>query len=356
MVEAVLLVGGLGTRLRPLTLSCPKPLLPVAGVPFVHHQLALARAAGVTRVVLATSYRPEDFAALGDGSALGLEIALVHEEQPLGTGGGIRNATGQLRSGPDEPVVILNGDVLSGHDLRAQLTRHRDSDAQVTLHLVEVADARAFGAVPTDDDGRVTAFLEKSDSPPTNQVNAGCYVFRRSVIDTIPTGRPVSVERETFPGLLATGALVQGYVETAYWLDLGTPQAYVRGSADLVRGVVRSPAVPGAVGERLVLGGAVVAADAVVDGGTVLGAGAVVGGGAVVHGSVVREGARVEAGAVVRSSALGAGAVVGARSVLEDVVVGDGASIGADCELAPGSRVWPGAALADKAIRLSSDA
>ena len=204
-VEAVLLVGGLGTRLRPLTVHCPKPMLPVAGVPFVLHQLARARAAGVTRVVLATSYRPEIFAALGDGSDLGLELVHVHETEPLGTGGGIRNAAASLLSGPDDPVVVFNGDVLSGHDLVGQLAAHAASAADVTLHLVEVEDARAFGSVPTDEAGRVLEFVEKSDDPPTNAINAGCYVFRRSVIDAIPTGRPVSVERETFPGLLSVG-------------------------------------------------------------------------------------------------------------------------------------------------------
>src|SRR4051794_14888651 len=240
--EAIVLVGGQGTRLRPLTEHTPKPLLPVAGVPFLQHQFALAREAGITRIVLATSYRSELFAeAFGDGSSLGLELVYVTEDEPMGTGGAIRNVADSLLSAPGEPVAILNGDILSGHDLPAQLERHRATGADVTLHLVAVEDARAFGCVPTDQDGRVTHFLEKMDEPISRQVNAGCYVFDRAVIDAIPAGRPVSVERETFPALLSTGAQVVGYVETAYWLDLGTPAAYVRGSADLVRGVVSTP-------------------------------------------------------------------------------------------------------------------
>ncbi len=355
-VEAVLLVGGLGTRLRPLTVHCPKPMLPVAGVPFVVHQLARARAAGVTRVVLATSYRPEVFALLGDGSGLGLELVHLHETEPLGTGGGIRNAASALLSGPDDPVVVFNGDVLSGHDLVGQLSAHARTGADVTLHLVEVEDARAFGSVPTDASGRVLEFVEKSDSPPTRAINAGCYVFRRSVIDGIPTGRPVSVERETFPGLLAAGAVVQGYVDSAYWLDLGTPAAYVRGSADLVLGVIGSPALPGPTGERLLLEGASVAADAVVAGGTVVGRGASVAAGALVEGSVLQDRVTVSAGAVVRGSVVGAGSFIGERTVLEGAVVGDGTIVGSDIELPSGARVAADVVLPDASIRFSSDA
>jgi mannose-1-phosphate guanylyltransferase len=356
-LEAILLVGGKGTRLRPLTLSAPKPLLPTAGVPFLHHQFARAAAAGITHVVLATSYRAEMFrAAFGDGSALGLSIDYVYEEVPLGTGGGIRNAASLLNAGPDDPVVILNGDILSGHDLGAQLDVHRKAEAAVTLHLVEVADPAAFGCVPTDPAGRVTAFLEKTPDPVTNRINAGCYVFTRSVIDAIPAGRPVSVERETFPGLIEAGRTVMGYVETAYWLDLGTPAAFVQGSSDLVQGKLASPALPGPVGPALVLPGASVAEGAVLSGGTTVGAGARIGAGAEVHGSVLFDGVQVAPGAVVRDSILGAGAQIAEGAVIDDAVIGDRAVIGAGNELARGVRVWPDVRLDPTSIRFSSDA
>jgi mannose-1-phosphate guanylyltransferase len=355
-VEAILLVGGKGTRLRPLTINTPKPMLSVAGVPFTAHQMAQARAAGVTRVVLATSYKPEVFTEwLGDGSRLGLHVEYVTEEVPLGTGGAIRNVTDRLHSQPDDPVLIFNGDVLSGHDIGRQLDLHAKSDADVTLYLTEVKDPRAFGCVPTDEDGRVTAFLEKTPLPVTNRINAGCYVFRRSVIDTIPYGEVVSVERQTFPQLLTSGATVMGYVDTAYWLDLGTPQALVHGSRDLVLGRVRSPAVLGPPGERLVLPGATVDPAADVRGGSVIGARAVVQEGAVVEASVIQDGVVIEAGAVIIESVVGANAVVGPRTVLDGCVVGDGARIGADNEIGRGSRVWLDVTLVDKAIRLSSD-
>ena len=170
-----MLVGGQGTRLRPLTLSAPKPMLPTAGVPFLEHLLSRIRAAGITHVVLGTSYKAETFTEyFGDGSAFGLEIEYVIEDVPRGTGGAIRNVADRLRA---DTVMVFNGDVVSGLDLGALLDTHRDNDADVTLHLVKVADPRAFGSVPTAADGRVQAFLEKTENPPTDQINAGCYVF-----------------------------------------------------------------------------------------------------------------------------------------------------------------------------------
>lgn len=357
--EAILLVGGKGTRLRPLTVRTPKPMVPAAGVPFLTHQLARARAAGVEHIVLATSYLAEVFEPhFGDGSDLGLHIEYVTEREPLGTGGAIRNVAHKLTSGPDEPVLIFNGDILTGLDIRALVTTHADSGADVSLHLTRVQDPRAFGLVPTDASGRVTAFLEKPQTPEeivTDQINAGAYIFRRSVIDTIPADRPVSVERETFPGLLAAGAHLQGMVDSTYWLDLGTPQAFVRGSADLVLGRAPSPAVPGRCGERLVLPGAQVAPDAKLSGGTVVGERAVIGEGARITGSAVLADAVVEPGAVITDSLVGAGARIGSRTVLTGAVIGDGARVGADNELRDGVRVWCDAVLPDGAVRFSSD-
>jgi mannose-1-phosphate guanylyltransferase len=357
-LEAIFLVGGRGTRLRPLTLSAPKPLLPTAGVPFLAHLLARVAADGVTHVVLATCYKADMFASsLGDGTAFGLSIDYVTEDVPLDTAGGIRNAAGSLRgSGAGDPIVVLNCDVLSGHDLGAQLDLHVKTEAAVTLHLVEVDDPSRFGCVPTDAAGRVTAFLEKTPDPVTNRINAGCYVFRREVIDQIPVGRRVSVERETFPALIEAGALVMGYPESAYWLDVGTPQAFVRGSCDLVLGRLPGPAVPGPAGPSLLLASASVAADATVSGGTVVGAGARVGAGATVDGSVLFDGASVGDGAVVRDSILGRGAVLAPGAVLDDAVIGDGAFIGAGNELARGIRIWPDVRLEPTSVRFSSDA
>ncbi|MGW1757824.1 sugar phosphate nucleotidyltransferase [Streptomyces mirabilis] len=359
MTEAILLVGGKGTRLRPLTVNTPKPMVPAAGVPFLTHQLARARAAGVEHIVLATSYLAEVFEPyFGDGSGLGLHIEYVTEEEPLGTGGAIRNVAARLRSGPDEPVLIFNGDILTGLDIRALVATHETTGADVSLHLTRVEDPRAYGLVPTDATGRVTAFLEKPQTPEeivTDQINAGAYVFRRSVIDTIPAGRPVSVERETFPDLLATGAHLQGMVDSTYWLDLGTPQAFVRGSADLVLGRAPSPAVPGRCGDRLVLPTATVAPDAKLTGGTVVGDGARIGEGARITGSAILSGAVVEPGAVITDSLVGARAHIGERTILSGTVIGDGAVVGPDNELREGVRVWCEAKIPAGALRFSSD-
>ena len=359
MLEAVLLVGGQGTRLRPLTVTTPKPMLPVAGVPCTEHQIARAREAGVTRVILGTSYKPEVFADyFGDGSRFGVELVYVTEDVPLGTGGAMRHVADHLQSGPDDPVLVFNGDVLSGHDIAGQVKYWRDTKSDVTLYLTCVEDPRAYGLVPTDENGRVLDFLEKPASLEectTQQVNAGCYIFRRALIDSIPPNRPVSVEREVFPELLSSGANITGFVDDGYWLDLGTPLAFVKGSRDLVLGIAPSPLLVGRTGEALVVPGAEVAWDARLSGGTFVGAGATVGAGARVSGSALFDGAVVAAGAHVRDSVVGRGAIIGSGAFLDGVVVGDRAVVGPGNELIPGARVWPGVALGDTAVRFSSD-
>ncbi|MGH3497123.1 MAG: sugar phosphate nucleotidyltransferase [Nocardioidaceae bacterium] len=355
-MEAVIIAGGLGTRLLPLTEHRPKHVLPVGGVPFVVHQVAKLAAAGVDHVVLATSYHSEAFLpVLGDGSELGLSITYVREDPPLGTGGAIRYAAALLDAAPDDPVLVLNGDQLSGHDLAAQVAALHARDADVVLHLVEVPDARAYGVVPTDEDGWVTAFVEKSDDPPASQINAGGYVFRRSAIDRIPAGRVVSVERETFPGFVAAGRRVLGHRDDAYWIDVGTPALLVRASCDLVLGRVVSAAYPAVPSAALVQDGAQVAPDATVNRGSVIGPGTEIGAGALVSGSVVMPGARLGPGVELRDSVVGPGAVLGAYAVVTDAVVGDEATIGERTRLLAGASVGVGETVpADTVVRVAS--
>ena len=299
MAVAILLVGGFGTRLMPLTKNTPKPMLTVAGVPVTEHQLAMAKAAGITEIVLATSYLSEVFTPyFGDGSKWGMRIKYAVEKEPLGTGGAIRNAAKLL--GTNESVVILNGDVLSSHNLSEQIRQHEAHDADVTLHLTQVEDARAFGCVPTDSDGRVTAFLEKMENPLTNQINAGCYVFNPHVISTIPLDTVVSVERETFPQLVARGAKVFGYVENAYWLDIGTPRALLKASIDIVK---RS-------GDFLAMPGSTIDPTAVITGGSCIGPNSTVGAGAVIDGSIIEAGCVVGPNARITDSFVATGAKV----------------------------------------------
>ena len=332
-------------------------MLPVAGVPFTVHQITRARDAGVTRIILGTSYRADVFRTFIDDNDLGIEVVIATEDEPLGTGGAIRHALPYLTSGPDEPVLVFNGDILSGLDIAGLVAHHVNSSSDVSLYLTSVEDPRAYGLVPTDEHGRVKQFLEKPQTPQeivTDQINAGCYVFRRGIIDSIPAGRPVSVERETFPGLLTDGAMVSGVVDRGYWLDLGTPLSFVRGSCDLVLGEAPSPAVP-ATGQFLVLDGAVVASDARLIAGTTIGARSVIGRETVIDEGVIFDDARIGSGVRISNSIIGVGAVIGDGCVLDGAVIGDGAIIGAGNELLAGVRVWPGAVLGDTSVRFSSD-
>jgi len=310
MAVAILLVGGFGTRLMPLTKNTPKPMLTVAGIPVTEHQIAMAKAAGITEIVLATSYLSEIFTPyFGDGSKWGIKIKYAVEKEPLGTGGAIRNAAQLLTS--NESIVILNGDVLSSHDLAEQIRQHEAHDADVTLHLTQVEDARAFGCVPTDDQGRVTAFLEKMDNPITNQINAGCYVFNPRVLSTIPLDTVVSVERETFPQLVANNAAVYGYVENAYWLDIGTPRALLKASIDIVH----------KSGESVVMPGAQIDPTATISGGSCVGSNSVVGPEVRVEGSIIEADVVIEKGAIITNSFVAAGAHVDKGSVIGSAFV-----------------------------------
>ncbi|CAB4539009.1 MAG: NTP transferase domain-containing protein [Actinobacteria bacterium] len=299
MAVAILLVGGFGTRLMPLTKNTPKPMLTVAGIPVTEHQIAMAKSAGITEIVLATSYLSEVFIPyFGDGSQWGIKIMYAVEKEPLGTGGAIRNAAQILDT--DQSVVVLNGDVLSSHNLAEQIRQHESHDADVTLHLTQVQDARAFGCVPTDSQGRVTAFLEKMENPVTNQINAGCYVFNPRVISTIPLDTVVSVERETFPQLVANGAKVFGFIETAYWLDIGTPRALLKASIDIVKRTDEFLAMPGTT----------IDPTAVITGGSSIGVNSSVGAGAVIDGSIIEAGCVIGSNAHITDSFVSAGAEV----------------------------------------------
>ena len=302
MAVGILLVGGFGTRLKPLTDESPKPMLPVAGLPVTEHQILAAKKAGIHTLVLATSYLAEVFTPyFGDGSRWGMKILYAVEKEPLGTGGAIRNAAELL--GRDEPIVIFNGDVLSRHSIADQIAFHEKNSADVTLHLIEVEDARAFGCVPTDSSGRVTAFLEKMENPVTNLINAGCYIFNPTVIDQIPLATVVSVERETFPALVESGRPVFGYKEQAYWLDVGTPAALFKGSRDLVDGDYKA------------MEGAQISTGATITGGTSIGARTSIGAGCIIQDCIIGDDVIIESGAQLSHSFVAHGTKIAAGTV-----------------------------------------
>ncbi|MEU2928348.1 NDP-sugar synthase [Streptomyces sp. NPDC007251] len=359
MQEAIILVGGKGTRLRPLTNHTPKPLLGVAGSSFIRHQIAKLSDAGVEHVVFATSYLAALFEQEFKDFSEDLEISYAVEEVPLGTGGAIRNAGRLLRgTSADAPVLILNGDILSGVDLRALLERHQARDADVSLHLTRVPDPRAFGLVPTDEAGRVLAFLEKPKTPEecvTDQINAGAYVFRRSVLDAIPADREVSVEQETFPRLVTAGRRVFGHTTDDYWRDLGTPLAFVHGSADLVTGAATSPlvAVPA---QALIHPTATVDPTARVTGGSTVGPHAVIGPHALVDRSIVGARVSVAEGARIHESVVDHDSSIGAESCLREVVVGCHAHVGPHNELPAQLRLSCGIRIPAGGVRVSGTA
>ena len=299
--SAILLVGGMGTRLMPLTSKTPKPMLQVAGVPFTEHQIRKAAQAGITEIVLATSYKAELFEPyFGNGEKFGIKIKYAVEKTALGTGGGIRNAAALLDD--CDQVVIFNGDVLSGHDLAAQIQFHINNKADVTLYLTKVADARAYGCVELSADSQVKSFLEKMENPVSDLINAGCYIFNRKVIDQIPANQVISVERDTFPSLLSSGVKVCGYLDNSYWLDIGNPAALVKASADLITGVITSAATPKHSGDHLIAPGAQVSPSAIINLGTVIEPEVVVESNCQISGSIISKGAKIGANCKIINS------------------------------------------------------
>lgn len=333
-MRAVVLVGGLGTRLRPLTYTTPKNLLPVAEVPIIERVVAWLASHGVDSVVLSMGYQPGAFTtAYPDGTLCGIPVHYAVEPVPLDTGGAIGFAAAD--AGIDETFIVVNGDVLTDIDVGAQLAHHRRTGALATIALTPVDDPSRFGVVAMDGDGRVTAFIEKPPpgEAPSNFVNAGTYVLEPEVLPRIPTGAPMSMERAVFPALAADGALF-AVASDRYWLDVGLPDSYLQAAFDLLNPAVRpGPPAPGAAEVApsvWVLGAPRLGEDVVglAGPGTLFGAGAEVAAGARVEGGVVGAGAQVGPGAVVRRSVLLAGAVVGPGAVVEDSIVGPGARVG----------------------------
>lgn len=365
-MQAVILVGGEGTRLRPLTSTVPKPVVPLVDRPFISYMLEWLCAHGVDDVImscgfLATSVRN----VLGDGSRYGIRLRFVEEPDPRGTAGALKFAESML----DERFLMLNGDVLTDIDLTGQIAQHERTGARATLALVPVEDPSAYGLVRMGDDRSVEGFVEKPspDMIDTNLISAGAYVLERDILDLVEPDRNVSIEREVWPRLVGAG--LYGYPSESYWLDIGTPARYLQGTFDILEGNVRT-----AVGERLGDGYLAVSADAGVEGRAippaliesgaqvaegahvgslvVLGAGAKVGSGTVVERSVILAGSEVGENCVLRDCIVAAGCRVGDGTHIEEgAVLGEGVTVGADNAIAGGARIFPGVVLPDGAIK-----
>ena len=323
-MRAVVLVGGFGTRLRPLTNTIPKPMLPVGHVPIIERLVTNLGRSGVTEVTLALGFKPEPFVlAFPDGHCAGVVMKYAVEPEPLDTAGAIRFAADA--AGIDDTFVVVNGDVLTDLDVADLVAFHRAKGAEATIHLIGVPDPSAFGVVALDGEGRVERFVEKPapGTAPSNLINAGTYVLEPSVLARIPSGQKVSIERATFPAVVADGGLYAMATDD-YWVDTGRPELYLQANLDLLSGVRRhdrcTPVHPDAM----------VAADAVLDH-AIVGPAATVGAGASVIRSVVLSGAVVEAGATVTDSVVMGR--VGTGAVVHDSVLGAHGSV------APGEHV-----------------
>ena len=335
-----MLAGGEGTRLRPLTLTTPKPVMPLAGRPFLSFMLDWVHSHGAEEVILSCGFMSDAVKSVLGDIYDGMRLRHVTEEEPLGTAGPVRLAydEGLL----EERVLVLNGDVLTDIDLTAELEQHERTGARATLALYPVDDTSSYGVVPTDDEGQVTEFIEKGGGEaPTNRINAGAYVLERDVVESIPAGRAVSFEREVFPALIGDG--LYGYDAAGYWIDIGTPERYLEATWDLLAGRVHSTLPPrdetgSLIYENCLLAGAHVGPQ------TVLGRHCSVGTDARVERSVLHERVHVGADATVIESVLAEGARVGERArVGPDAMVGANAVIEADAVVGLGARVEPGA-------------
>jgi mannose-1-phosphate guanylyltransferase len=364
-LQAVILVGGEGTRLRPLTSTMPKPVVPLVDRPFIAFMLDWLRQHGVDDVIMSCGFLAAAVReALGDDSRLGLRLRFVEEPEPRGTAGALKLAEPML----DERFLMLNGDVLTDIDLTAQMAQHEATGARATLALVPVADPTAYGVVLLEQDGSVREFIEKpsSDRVPSNLISAGAYVLERAILELVPPDRNVSIEREIWPLLVGDG--LYGFASESYWLDIGTPARYLQGTFDIIEGNVAT-----AVRERLgedwlaiddgaVLDGRVippallergvrVAAGAHVGSLVVLGADVSIGAGSTVERAVVLEGTQVGEGCELRDCIVAAHCRIGDRSrITGGAVLGEGVSVGADNVITRGARIFPGVALPDGAI------
>lgn len=350
-MKAVVLVGGEGTRLRPLTYRVPKQMLPVVERPMIERVLEHLGRYGIDEVVLSLQYLPDAFTEAYPGGVVeGVRLVYATEPHPLDTAGAIRFAA--TAAGVDETFVVMNGDVLTDLDLSALLRFHRTHGAEGTIRLYPVEDPSRFGVVDVGPDGRVRAFVEKPapGSAPSNLINAGTYILEPSFLDRVPAGERVSIERVTFPAMVADGALY-AVADDAYWIDTGTPAAFLQASFDLLEGRRAAPPCPSA--QRADDGtwwAGPVGSEGTVSGSSYVGEGATVAGGATVSRSVLGAKTTVEAGAVVRDSVLLPGVDVGPGALVEDAIVGAGSRIGAACRVRPGSVVGFGVDLAPGSV------
>jgi len=368
-MKAVILVGGQGTRLRPLTSNTPKPMIPLVNQPFIEWLLLRLREQGIGEVVLAVQYLADAFRDfLGDGARLGMKLHIVEEPEPRGTAGAVKNVEHLL----DGPTFIFNGDVMTDLDLRAMLAFHQEQRSKVTISLTPVDDPTQFGLVEMDGDGRVRRFMEKPriDEITTNLVNAGTYIIEPEIFRYVPPNQFYMFERGLFPVVLQTGDAMYGFPSRAYWTDIGKPQTYLDVHHDILIGKVQYHFRGAEIANRVWIEGdadihptaqvvgPVVIGDGVriergarVIGPTVIGAGSRIGPECNVEGAVLWERNTLEEGVTLRNCVLGRGNTIGASCQISDgAIISDACHIGPENRLERGIRIWPNTTLNEQAI------
>lgn len=368
-MKAVILVGGLGTRLRPLTCNTPKPMMPLVNQPFIEYMLERLRDNGIDEAILAVQYLADRFrTTLGDGSRLGIKVHVVEEPEPRGTAGAVKHVESML----DGPTFVFNGDVMTDLDLRAMLAYHQEQRSKLTIALTPVEDPTAFGLVETTDEGRVRRFLEKPriDEVTTNMINAGTYILDPALLSYVPANEFYMFERGLFPTALQYNEPMYGYPSSAYWTDIGKPQTYLDVHHDILVGEVQYAFRGRHIAERVwieegadihpdahIVGPVVIGADVRIESGariigpTVIGARCVIGAGAVVEGSVLWAGNVVQAGAVLHACVIGHNNQIGEKvHVTEGSVISDDCRISAENRIERGMRVWPETVLNERSI------
>lgn len=368
-MKAVILVGGLGTRLRPLTCNTPKPMIPLINQPFIEYMLENLRDQGIDEVILAVQYLADRFrTALGDGSRLGLRVHVIEEPEPRGTAGAVKNVEHML----DGSTFVFNGDVMTDLDLQAMLAFHRERESKLTIALTPVEDPTSFGLVETDDKGRVRRFLEKPriDEITTNMINAGTYIIEPQLFRYVPPAQYYMFERGLFPVVLQTGDAMYGYPSRAYWTDIGKPQTYLDVHHDILVGKVRYSFRGEQIAERVwaegpveihktaqvigpvVLGaGVTIGAGSRIIGPTVIGARTAIGQNVSIEASVLWEDNKIEEESLLRSCVIGTRNRIGPKAHITDgTIISDGCTVGAENRLERGIRLWPETELKEQAI------
>ncbi|MDD5289516.1 MAG: NDP-sugar synthase, partial [Dehalococcoidales bacterium] len=355
-VKAVILVGGQGTRLRPLTYNTPKPMVPVLNLPFLEHVIRNLKEHDITEIVMAQHYLAESMKSyFGDGSKLGVKLHYVMEDTPRGTAGAVKNAAKYL----DGTFVVLNGDIFHNRDFTEMLKFHRRHKAKVTIVLTPVEDPTIYGVVETDQRGKVKRFLEKpkAEEVTTNMINAGTYVLEPEVLQRIPSGTKHSFEREVFPRMLMEGEPVYAYPSDNYWMDTGTPEKYLQLHRDLLSGkcdgysFVMDVSIgagcnihPSAqLSGRVIIGdNSTIARGVRLSGPAAIGPHCTIQGDAVITDSVIWHSVKIGQRAIIKSSIVADNCTIGDDSYLIDAVLGDHVMVNDGVKLKPGSRIMPG--------------